>query len=436
MEEAVKIIKKLQKHGHYALLVGGCVRDSLMGVKPKDYDIVSSALPEQVEALFKNTLPVGKQFGVIIVNNDYEVATFRQDRYKGTELTVDLLCPKTHSLEELILKDAHKRDLTINSCYYDPISDKQYDPVGGANDLKLRQLYFVGDTQERIKEDPIRILRFIRFMVKYPHLKPDAQDIATIESNFKLLSDVSKERIFTEMTKILMNFNSWDTDTFELLLWLVQDVMNPVFEVCNVFQSPIHHPEGILSTHTFHALKALRVKTPETVWATFLHDLGKVTETKYEEDGRITAHGHDASGAVISEELLRELKCSNKFIDEVVYIVKNHMRIKETPMMKKAKVIKLIKNKYYRNLLEVSCADSMGAKGNINWYHWIQDFELSDKCPKGDMIVPLVTGKDLISLGFSPGEHFKKLLSFCLDLQLEDKTKTKHELLDILMKEK
>lgn len=426
LQEAIKIIKKLQKNNHYALIVGGYTRDVLMGNIPKDIDIVTSVLPEQIEALFENTKPIGKCFGVILINNDFETATFRQDFYEGDNLTVKLLDPKTHTLEELIQKDALKRDLTQNSIYYAPISDKYYDPVNGMEAIKNRRLNFVGNTADRIKEDPIRLLRVIRFAIKYNIPLP--VDTITIQ-NVELLNKVPRERIFMEITKILLNMNTWDTDMFRTLTFVLADIIQGVWDFDFTEQTPVHHPEGNLLKHTFYALKALRVKNEVTVWATFLHDLGKVRDTKIDEDGKITAHGHAATGAIMAEEILRDLKCSNKFIDEVVYIVKNHMRIKESPKMKKSKVIKMIKNDYYENLLEVSTADSMGAKGEIDWAIWLKEFESSDRCPAGPLVKPLVTGRDLIGEGLKPGETFKILLKKAFDMQLEDELLTKENIL-------
>lgn len=434
MKGAIEIIKTLQNNGHHALLVGGCVRDKIMGVVPHDYDIVTSAFPEQVEALFEDTKPIGKCFGVILVNHDYEVATFRVDRYvEDNKLSVTLLRHNRHSLEELVKLDSNKRDLKINSCYYDPISDKYYDPQEGVKSIKNKDLSFVGRMHKRIQEDPIRLLRALRFAVTYNwEVDERITDIDLIME----INDIPKERIYTEVTKILMNMNTWDIDLFSDLLSILGFDLFPQLESWwMIEQPPQHHTEGSLLHHTFYALKALRVKTPVTVWATLLHDVGKVTETKIDTEGKITSHGHDEAGAIIAEKMLKDLKCSNKFIDEVVYIIRNHMRIKLAPTMKKAKTIKLIKNNYYENLLEVSCADSMGAKGNIDWYHWIKEFALSDNNPKEDKITPLVTGKDLIELGFEPGETFKVLLGICLDNQLNDHNLTKEDIIQEMLEE-
>lgn len=432
MQEAIKIIKTLQNNGFYALLVGGCVRDSFMGLKPKDFDIVTNCLPEQIEELFKNTLPIGAQFGVTLINNNYEVSCFRADIYNPNEFSVELLCSEKHTLEELIEKDSSRRDFTLNSIYYDPISDKYYDPQEGIKDIKNRKLRFVGSIGDRIKEDPLRMLRFYRFKHKY-NLDVAQMDCTMWQTNH-LLEKISKERIFEETTKILLNFDSWNVDDFISFSLCLESIFPWIKEMRETRQSPIYHPEGEVLPHTFYALKNLRIKTPVTVWAIFLHDIGKIKDTKIQEDGRITSKGHAKTGAIMSEEILRSLKCSNKFIEEVVYIVENHMKIKETPIMKKSKVIRLVKNKYFDNLKEVSCADSMGGKGSINWYYWLTEFENSDKCPKGDIIEPLVKGKDLIDLGLTPGPIFNIILKTAFDVQLENPELGKQDILNQLDK--
>jgi len=424
LKEAVKIIKKLQDNGFYALIVGGAVRDSVMGVEPKDYDISTNALPEDIKKLFKNTRAIGEAYGVMLVNNDYEISTMRSDIHNPNAFSVELLDSGTHTLEELIEKDSSRRDLSCNSIYYDPITDKYYDPLGGVEAIKNRDLSFVGETVNRIKEDPVRILRYFRFLFKY-NLTPDREDLQIIYNNRELLLEVSKERIFAEMTKLLLALNVWDKEYFVDLFIMLEPIFPNIALFNSTQQSPIQHPEGGVLVHTFYALKALRVKTPVTVWSTFCHDLGKVKDTKIDENGKITSHGHDATGAIMAEELLRDLKCSNKFISEVSYIVANHMRIKWASNMKKAKVIALIKNEYYENLKEVSVSDSMGAKGNLDWFHWINEFEKNLVIPREQVIKPLVTGRDLIERGMNPGPEFKSILEKAYDKQLEDELLTK-----------
>jgi hypothetical protein len=194
-------------------------------------------------------------------------------------------------------------------------------------------------------------------------------------------------------------------------------------------QSPIWHPEGDVLKHTFGTLQQLRFRTDATVWAAFLHDIGKIYTTKLIGD-RITAHGHDKEGTILAEAMLDKLKVSNKHKKEVLFVVENHMKIKNLPKMKRKKVLKLMKHEYFEALMEVSVADDMSSVGWTDWYFWAREFEKSPSFPKGEKIVPLVSGADLIALEKQPGPEFKILLSKLLDMQLENPDMTKEDLLD------
>lgn len=426
MKEAIKIIKTLQDAGHYALLVGGCVRDMHLGVTPKDFDIVTSALPDQQRQLFTKIKPIGEQYGVMLVNSHYEVACFRTDTYEGKDLTVELLDPKTHSLEELIQKDSQKRDLTINSIYYDPISDTKYDPQNGVSSLELGLVRFVGDAKERITEDPLRILRMWRFMFRFG-INTDLTYSFQIQE-YELLRNVSRERIFEEMSKILKHVHQGNALMFDMFLIEMNPIFPELSSMLNTVQDPRWHPEGPVSRHTFLVLQNLRIKTPELLWGALLHDIGKTKTTEIHED-KITSHGHDAVGAKMTEELLRSLKCSNKFIDKVVYLVKNHMRIKHAPEMKKSKLLDMINHEHYEGLKEVSASDSMGGSCNMEWYIFLNEFEKSALVKANKDFEPLVTGRDLIAMGLKSGPLFKVLLKIAKESQQEDPSLTKDDLL-------
>jgi len=401
MNGAITIISKLQKHGFDALLVGGCVRDKVLNTTPKDYDIVTSALPDQVEELFQHTLPIGKAYGVILVDNLYEVTTFRKD---VDSTTVDFL---SGQLDHILLEDAHRRDLTINAIYYDPISDKLYDPVGGISHLQNQPtVQFIGSMEDRIQEDPIRLLRAYRFILKY-----NAQNLPHLVDYGYLLASVSKERVFSELTKCLIHMTSWNYSVFQDLVHVLHYV-SPILVVQPTIQSPVWHPEGDVLKHTFGTLKNLRTVTEVTVMAAYLHDIGKSTCTQIV-NNKITAKGHEHQSAIDADKALRQLKCSNKFIDEVVYIVKNHMRIKHVKEMKRSKVIALMNHEYFETLKEVSCADSMSASGKLDWWHFLNEFDLPNK----EESARIVTGQDLIATGFTAGPQFKDLLDEAYSLQ-------------------
>jgi len=430
MIRALEIVTILQNNGFYALFVGGCVRDSLLGLEPKDYDIVTSASPEQVESLFINTISVGKAFGVIVVDCHYEVATFRLDNYtKTNDLTVKLLNNKDYSLEYLVQLDSSKRDLTCNAIYFDPVSAEYYNPQGGIEDLSNRKLRFVGDLEERCIEDPIRILRFFRFAIQY-NLYQSSEELKLVSGLGHLLLNVSKERIFKELTKILYSINP-SSRGISLELPHILNIILPELSVMkSTSQNPKHHPEGNVWNHTVLALEFLNVRTPETLWAALLHDVGKIYTTRGYGDN-ITSYDHETAGSVEAERILKMFKCSNKLIKEVSYLVQNHMRIKACREMKVAKVARLVLNEYFNNLKEVSLADSLAGKGDITWWSWLTSFE--ERTPYKNTVTPLVTGHDLILAGKQPNESFKGLLKKAFDIQLEYPTKSKEVILKELL---
>ncbi len=420
-ENAIKVVRRIQDAGHHALFVGGCVRDRLMGYVPHDYDIMTSMLPEQVETLFKHTTAAGKHFAVIIVDGDYEVATARIDHYKGTELTVAILDPKTHTLEELVSKDSQKRDFTCNSCYEDPLTGKIYDPVGGIQDIKDNVLRFVGDPVKRIEEDPIRMLRFYRFAFKYGMTTDDLSRLACPYKSQEI-KRVSMERVYKEATKALLHVRH-DYELFSDFVGVLAELFPCLDALCRTPQSPIWHPEGNVEKHTFGTLQQLRLRTDVTVWGAFLHDLGKVKSTTKDDEGRIRANGHDAVGVEMAEVLLDDLKVPNALKDAVLFIIGKHMIIKRAPEMKKAKVIKLIKHKHFETLMEVSMADDQSSVGWTDWYFWLRAFMASDKCPDESVVKPLITGGDLHANGFKHGKdgvNFKEILDKAYEIQLNN----------------
>ena len=195
-EKAIKIIRTIQENNYHALIVGGAVRDSIINIHPKDYDIVTNCPVNKLKELFTDVITVGESFGVLIINKHFEVAQFRVDDYRSGELEVKEIDYSKYCLKELIKLDSSRRDLRSNAIYHDPISDKYYDPQDGIRDLEEGYIRFVGDAQTRVEEDPIRLLRFYRFRGKFPHMKHWWNDWDDVEGLGYLLKKVSMERIF------------------------------------------------------------------------------------------------------------------------------------------------------------------------------------------------------------------------------------------------
>ncbi len=429
VETAIDVVEFLQKAGYQAVFAGGCVRDMLLGIVPNDIDIATSATPEQVEALFPKTVAVGKSFGVIrvIVDEDeFEVATFRKDSETSDGRRPDSV--KFSSMEE----DAKRRDLTINALFLDPIADKIYDFVGGQLDLKARNIRFVGNPDERIEEDKLRLLRVIRFAARGGWHVDAATHNAVLRNAFKVVA-VSKERIADELTKILTHKNAWQgfraLQDHNLWEYTVPEIAKLLF--CT--QDPKWHPEGDVFTHTELMLKNASeglVNNKVLAWAIVLHDIAK-PNTWSNEGGKITAHGHAEVGAKVAREILEGLRFDTKTIDSIVWIVENHMKLFNFKDMKQANRMKIIANENFDNLLELHRLDCVSSNGNLESFEFTKHIKESTPATQ---IRPerLIDGNDLIALGMKPGKDFKVILEGINDQQREGKVKTRDEALNAL----
>ena len=241
-ENARQIVLTLKSRGHEAVLVGGCVRDFLLGKEPKDWDIATSALPEEVERIFSHSLPIGKSFGVITVlqgGEAFEIATFRNDG----EYT-DGRRPKSVQYASMEA-DASRRDLTINGLFYDVEHGTIIDFVGGEKDLKAEIIRFIGNAEERIMEDHLRILRALRFSIKYGFIiEPETLQI--IQKHAHLLTNISSERIRDELVKI------FDCKKYRQALELLYNsgvlhyTLPSIADMKGCEQNPEWHPEGAI----------------------------------------------------------------------------------------------------------------------------------------------------------------------------------------------
>jgi tRNA nucleotidyltransferase/poly(A) polymerase len=416
---AIYIVKKLQAFGYKAVFAGGCVRDMLLNKKPHDYDIATSAKPEEVISLFNRTKSVGQSFGVVLVRLggvDYEIATFRSDGEYIDGRHPDSI--KFSTMEE----DAKRRDFTINSIFYDPIKNKYYDFVGGLNDIKTKTLRFVGNPNFRIKEDSLRMLRYVRFIAR-EGLNYNLSDLNYIKNNSELIRKISNERIREELIKILSTNRS--KIGLELLekTFLLKETLPEIDILKYEEQDPYWHPEGNVFNHILCALDHVENYNYIIKLAVIFHDVGKPKTHKII-DGRITNHSHHSVGSEITEEVLKRLKFSNKEIGHIVWLVHNHM---VTPsLLKKSKLKRLLSHEYIEDLIKVMAADKLGSHNNIYEVKFLEQ-KLQEWEPDEIKPEPLVNGKDLISLGFKPGIIFKEILNKISDLQLEGILNTKDD---------
>ncbi len=424
---AIDIIGKLQEKGHIAYLAGGCVRDMLRGETPKDYDIATSALPEEITSIFTKTREVGVHFGVVIVivnNQAFDVATFRNDgSYKDGRHPEEV----TFSTPQ---DDTARRDFTVNGIFFDPISEKYIDFVEGKSDIDKKVIRAIGEPNLRFQEDHLRLLRAIRFAARFDY-EIEAETWNSIKSNASGISKISKERIRDELTKILLNENR--VLGFDLLVesGLMEHIIPEILQLKGCEQPPQFHPEGDVFVHTRLMLSLLKdAPSIELVLSVLLHDIGKPATYSFDEEAdRIRFNGHDKLGAEMSEQILRDLKFSNSIIEDVVQMVANHMTFKDVQKMRQSKLKRFMSRSTFNDEIELHRVDCLGSWGGLDNYDFLNkkmvEFANEPIIPK-----PLLTGKDLIKLGWSPGPDLGQTLNSVQDMQLEGKLNSKDEALD------
>jgi tRNA nucleotidyltransferase/poly(A) polymerase len=431
MESAARnIVRRLREAGHQALFAGGCVRDSLMGKVPHDFDIATSARPEQVQALFPRTVPVGLQFGVVLVienGREYQVATFRAD---GAYLDGRHPQNVTFTTAE---GDARRRDFTVNGLFYDPIDERVLDFVGGRKDLATHTLRAIGNPAERFAEDKLRLLRGVRFATVL-NFEIEAETWKAIHAGAPAIRDVSAERIRDELVKIFSSPQR--VRGFDLLdaSGLMAEVLPEILPLKGCEQPPDFHPEGDVFVHTRLMLSLLPedVSVP-LVFAALFHDLGKPPTKERDTTGRIRFSGHESVSARMAENIMRRLRFSNEEIEATVEMVQNHMMFKDVRNMRVARLKRFMARPTFDDELELHRVDCLGSHGMLDNYEFLkrrrEEFASEPLIPP-----PLVTGHDLIAMGWKPGPKFKTVLDAVQVRQLEGTLRTREEALSWVKK--
>ena len=425
---AQSIVERLRAKGFEALYAGGCVRDRLLGLEPHDYDVVTSARPEQVEALFPRTVSVGAQFGVIIVlegGSEIQVATFRgDDAYHDGRHPVSVHYTDAEG-------DARRRDFTINGLFYDPIKEEILDFVGGREDLKNRILRAIGNPSERFAEDKLRLLRAIRFATTLG-FEIDSGTWGALLASAPKIHAVSAERIREEFCKILLSPNR--LQGFDLLdqSGLLRMILPEMESLKGCDQPPEFHPEGDVFVHTRLMLSLLpeKVSLP-LVLSVLFHDLGKPPTRIVDETGRIRFNGHEGVSAEMSLRILQRLRFSNEVNDAVIPAVRLHMSFKDVPNMRVATLKRMMARPTFDDELELHRVDCLGSHGMLDNHALLiakrEEFSHQPLIPR-----PLINGNDLIALGWKPGPKFAEILSDVQTRQLEGSLTTREEALSSL----
>lgn len=420
----MKIVQRLQNAGFDAFWVGGCVRDVLLQRKPKDYDVATSAKPDQVEGLFPHVVPVGKQFGVLLVIEDgasIEVATFRaeagyQDGRHPSQVTFSSA-----------KADALRRDFTINGLFYDPVRSRTHDWVDGVPDLEAKVLRTIGSPTERFAEDHLRLLRAVRIAAELS-FAIEAETFAAIRRNAASIQKVSAERIRDELIKVFRPPHA--ARGLDLLreTGLLAAILPELEATVGCEQSPEFHPEGAVFNHLLRMLEMMPADAPPSLpWAVLLHDVAKpITFERDAATGAIRFYGHEKVGAELAESILRRLKFPRKQIEEIVQCVRYHMQFKDVPRMRKATVRRMIMRSTFPLELELHRLDCLGSHGGLEIYEALVG-EIQELGRRPDISPPLVTGADLIALGMAPGPAMGVLLRQIRDQQLQEELKTPEE---------
>jgi poly(A) polymerase len=427
---AVAIVRKLVEAGHQAVFAGGCVRDMLRDVPPKDFDIATSATPEEVQALFPHSHAVGAAFGVVVVHRNghhFEVATFRRDGGYSDGRRPDSV--EYTDAEE----DAKRRDFTVNGLFFDPLKNEVLDYVGGRQDLERKLLRAVGDPRARFSEDHLRLLRAVRFATVLDFAIEDATWAAVCELAPKITS-VSAERVREELVRIFLHPNR--VRGFDLLVdsGLMQFVLPEILAMKGCEQPPQWHPEGDVFTHVRIMLGLLpaEVSLP-LVLSVLFHDIAKPNTFARDETGRIRFNGHDTLGASMTEGILRRLKFPNDVIEPTVSAVENHMTFKDVQKMRVSKLKRFLARPTFEDEMELHRVDCMSSNGLVDNYEFLRAKQEEFASEAQPLIPqPLASGRDLIDMGHAPGPRFRELLTSLQNLQLEGAITTREQALEWL----
>ncbi len=424
---AIDNIRRLREGGYSAYLAGGCVRDELMGIEPKDYDIATSARPEEVMKVFPKVIPLGLKYGVVLVIREklsFEVTTFRSDTQY-----IDGRHPKEVHFSSA-KEDALRRDFTINGLFYDPIKGEIIDYVGGRVDIEKKVIRTVGAPRERFDEDRLRMMRAVRFAARFG-FKIEENTYQAIKELAWKVKGVSGERVGEELTKIVTG-NSPGLGVGLLHdLGIMEVILPEVSRMVGIRQPEEFHPEGDVFTHTRLMLDLLRAPSDVLAFAALLHDIGKPLAFHVAE--RIRFNSHDRIGAEITDKVCRRLKFSKEKRERIVACVENHMRMADAQKMREGKLKRLLQRETFLEELELHRLDCTASHRNLdNWKFLrrkLKEYSKEEVHPQ-----PLLRGRDLIKAGYKPGPKFKLMLKAVEEAQLERRIRTKEEALMFIKK--
>ena len=425
-KHADEIVHRLKQSGYEAYLVGGCVRDFILGKVSGDYDIVTSALPDQVMALFSNTLSIGAKFGVIAVivqGRPYEVATFRSD-----DVYQDGRHPSQIHFSSA-KGDVFRRDFTVNGLLMDPETGEITDYVNGRMDIEKKIIRTINDPDSRFNEDFLRMLRAIRFAANLG-FTIEAGTLNAIGRNASKIINISAERVREELGKILTCGGA--RTGFELMIQtgILKEVLPEIDRLKGVEQPPQFHPEGDVWQHTLKMLELLPKDgaTDKNLclgWGTLLHDVGKAV-TRSEDEKGVHFYGHVKRGEQIADDIMQRLKFSRAHRETVLNLIRQHMVFMNVQKMRPGRLKRFLRMPDFDLHMELHRLDCISSHGMQNNYEFCRDQLQS--LAADDLHPPrLLTGDDLISLGFARGKLIGEILRALEDEQLEGRITTSQD---------
>lgn len=431
-EFAIEVVRCLRQAGHQALWAGGCVRDELLGLVPKDYDIATDALPEEVARRFRRTLAVGASFGVMEVLGPrttegllrVQVATFRSDVSYSDGRHPDRVVFSTPR------EDAERRDFTINGMFFDPLENRLLDFVGGQEDLEARLLRAIGDPIQRFTEDKLRMLRAVRIASRFD-LTIHHVTAGAIEQMAPGIAQVSAERIADEVRKLLTDRHRSHGVNLLLDLKLLETILPELLLMRGLPQGPPAAPTGDLWDHVLRVLEFIGDDVPFSLaFGALLHDVGKPRVVGRTPD-KWTFYHHEHVGSRIAAEICQRLRLSTAERDRVAWLVEKHQYLCNARDMRPSKLKTILAHPGVRDLLRLHRADAQASGRDTSHVEYCE--ELLRRWTAVDLNPPpLLTGHDLQRLGLEPGVRFKVLLDAIREAQLDGTIQTSEEALKMV----
>ena len=425
-ELANSICDTLIREGHQAFLVGGCVRDLLLGREPADYDVSTDATPERVISLFPDSVAVGAQFGVIIVPGDghhVEVATFRSDIGSA-----DGRHPERVIFTSNPEQDVQRRDFTINGLLMRHDSGRVLDFIAGQSDLHAGIIRAIGEPERRFAEDKLRMLRAVRFSARLG-FRIEAETFAGIRRHGHEIGQVSAERIREELTKLLTEGAARRGTELLDESGLLKHILPEVSAMQGVEQPPQYHPEGDVWIHTLLMLEGLAAGSSATLaWGVLLHDVGKPSTFRpiSETGDRIRFNGHVDVGVRMAEVICERLRFSNQDSDQILALIANHMRFKDVSRMRTSTLKRFIRLARFDEHLALHRLDCLSSHRQLDAYDFVR--RTLEQTPAEEVRpAKLLTGNDLQNLGYQPGPLFSKILRSLEDAQLDGLVRSREE---------